>query len=260
MPPRCSHRLSGRSAAGRCATCTDINIGEIPLVVREQSYFPYVEGPRWIRQVLGEEALRGDAYGPAADRLFVRPPESTAQILHPERYQRNQAPVAVDLGDTRLVLGTAWRETRQGVLGELDHRLLVQHYLDAAVASRAAEGWAGSTYALFENTASEIAVLVRTRWDDATEAAEWVDAYADAVQARYGATLNLLEDHAGRRTWRTRDGALLLGRDGAETVLALAPTPVQVGRLAALQPTASVAGLDLRRATLALGLITLPGD
>jgi hypothetical protein len=238
----------------------EVNIGEIPLVVREQSYFPYVEGPRWLGQVLGEEALRGDSYGPAADRLFVRPPESTAQILHPERYERNQAPVAVDLGDTRQVLGTAWRETRQGVLGELDHRLLIQRYLDAAIASRAAEGWAGSTYAIFENTAREIAVLVRTRWDDATEATEWVDAYADAVKARYGDTLELLEDRAGRRTWHTRDGALLLGRDGAETVLALAPTPVQVGRLAALQPTASGTGLDAQRARLALGLITLPGN
>jgi hypothetical protein len=154
----------------------------------------------------------------------------------------------------------SWRETRQGVLGELDHRLLVQHYLDATIASRAAEGWAGSTYAIFENTAREIAVLVRTRWDDAAEAAEWVDAYADAVKARYGATLELLEDRAGRRTWRTRDGALLLGRDGDETVLALAPTPVQVGRLAALQPTASGAGLDLQRGALAVGLLTIPGN
>src|SRR5438045_2278310 len=140
-----------------------------------------------------------------------------------------------------------WCGRRPGALGESAPRPRGQHYLDATSAARAAEGWTGSTYAVFENTAREIAVLVRTRWDDATEAAEWVDAYADAVKARYGATLELLEDHAGRRTWRTRDGALLLGRDGAETVLALAPTPVQVGRLAALQPTASVAGLDLRR-------------
>jgi len=237
----------------------DVNLGEIPLVVREQSYFPYVEGPRWLRQVLSAEALRGEGYGPAVDRLFQNPPESTAQILHPERYQRHQAPVTVALGDTSQVLGTSWHETRQGVLGELDHRLLVQHYLDASVAAKAAEGWAGSTYALFEDAAHEVAVLVRTRWDDAGEAGEWLEAYGNAVQARYGSSLELLDERPGRRLWHTRDGALLLGGEGAETVLALAPTRVQVERLAALQADPPLRGLDPRAATLTLGLLVAPG-
>jgi len=237
----------------------DVNLGAIPLVVREQSYFPYVDGPRWFRQVLDEAALRGEGYGPAADRLFQNPPESTAQILHPERYLRRQAPVTVELGDTSQVLGTSWREVRQGVLGELDHRLLVQHYLDADVASKAAEGWVGSTYALFDDRANEVAVLVRTRWDDASEAREWLEAYGSVVQARYGSSLDLLDERPGQRLWRTRDGTLLLGGDGAETVLALAPTRVQVERLAALQPDPPLRGLDRRDATLALGPLVAPG-
>jgi hypothetical protein len=51
-----------------------------------------------------------------------------------------------------------------------------------------------------------------------------------------------------------------LGRDDADTVLALAPTAVQVGRLAALQSTAALSGLDRYQATLSLGFLTAAGN
>ncbi|HZS02127.1 MAG TPA: hypothetical protein VFE37_25640 [Chloroflexota bacterium] len=213
----------------------EVDLDRIPLVVREQSYFPYTEGVRFLRRVLGEEAMRGEGegYGPAVDRLFADPPQSTAQILHPERYLRRQAPVPITLDDRTAALGDGWRETRRGVLGELDHRLLLQQYVEAAVAARAAEGWAGGSYALYESDRGELAVLVRTRWDDAAEAAEWQDAYALAAQKRYGDALAAEPAPAGQRRWRTPDGALLLGGDAAETVLAMAPTIARAARLAA---------------------------
>jgi hypothetical protein len=212
----------------------EVDLDRIPLVVREQSYFPYTEGVRFLRQVLGDEAVRGEGegYGPAVDRLFADPPRSTAQILHPERYLRHQAPVTVTLGDRAAALGEGWRESRRGVLGELDHRLILQQYVDSAVAARAAEGWAGNAFALYESDRGEVAVLVRTRWDNPTEATEWQDAYAQAAQRRYGDGLAPQAAPAGQRLWGTPDGALLLGGDGAETVLAVAPTPLLATRLA----------------------------
>src|SRR4051794_14222479 len=169
----------------------EVDLDRIPLVVREQSYFPYTEGVRFLRRVLGEEAIRGEGegYGPAVDRLFADPPQSTAQILHPERYLSHQAPVDVTIGDRAGMLGANWREARRGVRGELDYRLFLQQYLDTAVAARAAEGWAGGSYALYETDAGEVAVLVRTHWDNPTEAAEWQEAYAQAAQRRYGDAL-----------------------------------------------------------------------
>jgi hypothetical protein len=216
----------------------EVDLDRIPLVVREQSYFPYTEGVRFLRQVLGDQAMRGEGegYGPAVDRLFADPPQSTAQILHPERYLRRQGPVAVPLGEPAAALGEDWRESRRGVLGELDHRLILQQYVESAVAARAAEGWAGNGYALFETDRGEAAVLLRTRWDSAAEAAEWQDAYAQAAQRRYGDRLADEPAPAGQRLWRTPDGALLLSGDGADTVLAMAPTAEQAARLAASPP------------------------
>jgi hypothetical protein len=75
--------------------------------------------------------------------------------------------------------------------------------------------------------------VVRTRWDDAAEATEWFDAYADAVQARYAEGLVPLEQAPGHRLWSTPDGALVLDDAGADTVFAYAPTPAQARLLAA---------------------------
>lgn len=209
-----------------------VDLGRIPLVVREQSYFPYTEGPRFLRQVIGEETLRGNGYSAAVDRLLANPPQSTAQVLHPERYLRGQAPLPVALDDTTRALGPGWREVRQGVLGELDHRLVIQRYLDAGAAARAAEGWAGGSYALLENDQDDLAVLVRTRWDNGSEATEWTDAYAATLRARYGAALRVVDEQPGGRLWSSPDGAIYLGEEGADTVLALAPTAAQAARLA----------------------------
>src|SRR5581483_6783123 len=147
-----------------------------------------------------------------------------------------QGPVAVPLGDRAAALGEGWRESRRGVLGELDHRLVLQQYVEPAVAARAADGWAGNSYALFEDARGDVAVLMRTRWDSAAEAAEWQDTYTVAAQRRYSGALVPLAAPASQRLWRTPDGALLLSGDGAETVLAVAPTPEQAIRLAAPPP------------------------
>jgi hypothetical protein len=232
-----------------------VDLEAVPLVVREQSYFPYAEGPRFLRTVLGDDTIRGADYGAAVDRLLRNPPQSTAQILHPERYTRGQTPQPVSLASAVAVLGEDWRTAREGVLGELDHRLLLQRHLDPSAAKRAAEGWAGNGYLLLENMVGEIALVVRTRWDNPSEAREWDTAYAVLLEARYGAGLRAMPTADAQpspatlvRLWDTPDGAAAAGLDDADTVFAVAPTAAQARRLVGLR-TAVGPDLALTEAT-----------
>lgn len=244
-----------------------------PLVLRETAQFPYVQGMQFLQEVVGRETLLNGDYASAVNRLFESPPQSTAEILHPERYLRGQGPVAVALGDPAARLGAGWQELDRGVLGELTHRFLVQQSLPrpdlsayyeadddcdddealcdddwaeyvplspASRAQKAAEGWAGDSYALLGDDQGQTAVLVHTRWDDAAEAAEWIDAYAAAAEARYGPA-RASSAAMGSSVWTTPDGVLLLAADGVDTVLALAPTLPLASRLAesAAAPAAS---------------------
>jgi hypothetical protein len=224
----------------------NFDLDSLPLVMVEETYFPYTEGPRFIAEVIGPAALRqvvqtGTGYGPQVNRLFENPPQSTAQILHPDKYQAGIAPVVVALPDLAAALGAGWQQLELDVLGEIDHRILLQQYHSRARGEDAAAGWAGDRYALLGN-GDQSAVVVSSRWETAAAAQEWAAAYGDAVKARYGTGLRVVDQRADGTTWQTPDGAQAIDVAGTSTAITIAPTVDQVARLQrALRGTASAA-------------------
>jgi hypothetical protein len=211
------------------------DVDSMPLVLREESYFPYTAGPAFIVELLGEDAVReaiqrGTGYGAQVNRLFQNPPTSTAQVLHPEKYRQGIQPVEITLPDLAGALGNGWEALHQDVLGEIDHRILIAQYLDRGTAERAADGWAGDRFALL-GRGDRTAVAVSTRWDTLADAREWLAAYRAAVQARYGASLRVVADAPDRIVWETPDGAQILRADATSTSLAIAPTEQEATRL-----------------------------
>src|SRR3954454_12375322 len=213
----------------------DIDLDSLPLVMVEETYFPYTEGPRFIAEVIGPAALRqvvqtGAGYGPQVNRLFENPPQSTAQILHPEKYQAGIAPVAVALPDLSPALGAGWQELDQDVLGEIDPRIVIQQFLSRERGEDAAAGWAGDSYALLGN-GDQTAVVVSSRWETAAAAQDWAAAYGDAVKARYRAGLRVVDQRTDGTTWQTPDGVQAIDVAGTSTFITIAPTADQVARL-----------------------------
>jgi hypothetical protein len=203
----------------------------IPAPAVQQLYFPYLDGPRWIHTVLGDGPLTTfGAYGPAVDALFRQPPQSTSQILHPEKYRARIAPRPVELPELASALGGDWQVLRRQVMGELEHRRLLGRYLGPDEADAAAAGWAGNRLVVLVNGAQEIASVSATVWDDTAAAARWDAAYQRWVEARGDATL--VWAAAGRLVWDTPDGALLVERAGASTLLVHSPTVASAEALA----------------------------
>jgi hypothetical protein len=109
-----------------------------PLIVREALIFPYIEGA---------EFMRWWGSSPRADTLPYGPrmPESTEQILHPERYAAGDRPLSVvfPASDAALMHEDALGELEIGILGAaLDGR-------DEAVYT-VPLGWAGDRYRVVE--------------------------------------------------------------------------------------------------------------
>jgi hypothetical protein len=229
------------------ALAGSLDLSQVPLVLREETYFPYELGPDFIATVIGQEGVRealeqGTGYGPRVNRLFENPPRSSAQIIHPQKYLNGVAPIRVMFPDLAAALGEGWQQLEADVLGEIDHRILIQQFLDRRRGDQAAAGWAGDAFALLSN-GSQVAVVVSSRWDDPTSAVAWYDAYQEALQARYGGRLELLEQRPERTIWRTPDGVQALSRAGTIIHLLLAPMAEQTGRLErALTTSEGVAG------------------
>jgi hypothetical protein len=205
-----------------------LNLDRLPLVVVEETYFPYVAGPRFLVNVIGADALRevlatGVGYGPRVEPLFRNPPRSSAQILHPEKYLQGVEPIPVRFPDLAAALGEGWQQLRKDLLGEIDHRVLIHQYSNRETGERAAQGWAGDAFALLSN-GPEVAVAVRSHWDTPGDAAKWYQAYLQLMRARYSNQLQVVEQRADRIAWQTPDGAQVLRLAGTTTDLLIAPS------------------------------------
>ncbi|MHB1223086.1 MAG: hypothetical protein ACYC2G_03425 [Gemmatimonadaceae bacterium] len=141
-----------------------------PLVIQETLIFPYLSGAEFVRRL----KLRDST--PILKSPF---PLSTEQVLHAEAYD---APADMP---TRIEL-PAPRDGRviyQNDLGEFETRLLLfQWSRDQNAAVRAAAGWDGDRYVLFE-TPQGAAVAWLTVWDTPVDAVEFFDV-TDAALAR----------------------------------------------------------------------------
>jgi hypothetical protein len=188
---------------------TDV-LDTAPAIVRESLLFPYQAGLPFVL------ALFADDGWPAVDAAYLNPPVSTEQILHPDRYP-DDVPQVVTLPPLTDTLGSGWRLVDEDVLGEFGLQQYLQVHLEADEAEMAAEGWGGDRYAVhWRDDDSAFVMVTRLVWDSADEADEFVEAYVQFAEERFGSGSTRSEGQ--NRLW-IGDDALLLARDDQDAVL-----------------------------------------
>src|SRR5262249_44727741 len=141
----------------------------------------------------------------ALDEFFRHPPESTEQILHPEK---SAAPRDVpsriddDLAGSGVPPGA--RIVKRGTMGEFGIRFLLGGSAPDAI--EAAEGWDGDRFVLARAGEASILNWV-TAWDSGTDAAEfaaaarrWLDgrgASRGAADVRIAGTVVIVAEGGG---------------------------------------------------------------
>jgi aspartyl-tRNA(Asn)/glutamyl-tRNA(Gln) amidotransferase subunit C len=116
-------------------------------------------------------------------KLYSDPPESTEQILHPEKYATlRDRPTRVEV-DLPKGVQRPWTNTA----GELHYRQMLAQRLTAATAERAAAGWGGDLTSLEQHRVGSKSVPVVTAvtvWDTEADAREFDEALRAAHAAR----------------------------------------------------------------------------
>jgi len=191
-----------------------------PAFVRETLMFPYLTG------LLFVESVRRSAPWPKVDEIFKSPPESTEQVMHPEKYASKEHPVKITPGAGITALG-ARKEVRRDVFGELVMKILFATAppppatptakkagsgatLDVDVnqlAEKAAAGWGGDrevAYADPNVPDGPVTVIDYSVWDTEGDAKE-----AELVAQRLMQKLG--DADSGHDDWLvSRDGDKLL--------------------------------------------------
>jgi hypothetical protein len=152
-----------------------------PPFLQETVFFPYGHGASFIQKMWAQNPS-----WESINKIYSDLPSSTEQIIHPEKYSGNRdEPKPVDAEELAASLGNDWRVTYKNVLGEFSLYLVLNLHLSEERARRSAAGWGGDQILLLENGAGDNAVLVRTVWDTAEDAAEFFQSMQVWFQHRF---------------------------------------------------------------------------
>jgi hypothetical protein len=127
----------------------------------------------WRRGAIFALTLHAKGGFAALDRAYGRPPVSTEQVLHPDKYAAGEAPAKIDLAPAVEALKAAgWTEAFRTTLGELGVALVLETHFPKDDLADASEGWGGDTLLVFAKEGQPPVALWATSWDrdgDATE-------------------------------------------------------------------------------------------
>ena len=143
--------------------------------LRELLRFPYDTGVRYVLSLI----QRGGWSWSAVNRAYVRPPASTEQVMHPDKYLAGEAPLEVDLPNLEAVLSPGWEEVRRNITGEFFTGVLLESGIDAPTARQAAAGWGGDAYVLYRNESGQGLMTMKSRWDTNDDLHEFWTALVD---------------------------------------------------------------------------------
>jgi hypothetical protein len=153
-------------------------IEHAPAIVRLPLISRYLDGMIFCATLHGARGWRG------VDAAHERPPASTEQVLHPERYLAGEQPVSVELPPLPALTEAGWTPHEEDSLGELETSIYFGLGRPGSERDeRAAEGWGGDRLRVYRDAAGATAVVWFTAWDDEAEARE-AEAAARAVAAR----------------------------------------------------------------------------
>ena len=189
-----------------------------PLYLRLTLVFPYTKG------MLFQHALFERDGKNAFPEVFLKPPLSTQQIMHPDKYFAGVKPTEPDL--PKADLGKGYKSLVGGSLGELEHAVMLEQYSGKQVAGELAPHWRGCTFEIMENRKSGRAVLYyAVEWDSEDSARQYFAAYR-AQLAKKWKQIAITSESADEAKGTGDDGRFELRRTGTKvtSVEGLQPT------------------------------------
>ncbi|MCC6527412.1 MAG: hypothetical protein IT373_32495 [Polyangiaceae bacterium] len=146
----------------------------IPAFLRASLAAPYADGYAFVQEARAKGGWK------TLDAIWQRVPVSTEQILHFDKYERDERPVSVPV-PALDALGEGWSTLDDDVIGEQTLRLALEQWTTPQAAATAAAGWAGDRYVVavrngtpptYKAPTGELAVAWVLRFDSVRDATE----------------------------------------------------------------------------------------
>ena len=200
----------------------------------QNSNFPYTYGYDFVKY----HYERGN--WAEVNKIYLSLPQTTEQILHPEKYTAGEQPITVTPQPLAETLGSGWRLLKSNSLGEWMTYLLLGYGADAAAqtddqtANEAAEGWGGDNYQTYYNDSTrETVMAVHWAWDTQADADEFWEAMLFYQDERFrGAKV----DRSDGQCWEANNQASCVFQKGQAVLWLLAPNQATLDNILAQHP------------------------
>ncbi|MCC6646067.1 MAG: hypothetical protein IT374_10905 [Polyangiaceae bacterium] len=192
------------------------SLAEVPTILKASLVAPYVDGLLFVNR------LRRSGGWRAVDDAWARPPETSEQLLHADKWRTREAALVIPMPPPDA-LGPGWKTLYTDTVGEQGVRLVFEEWGKRGAAVRAAEGWGGDrawVMARRRGDEEELVAALWVRFDGAPAACrEAEEAYELAARAAGG------RPEREQTTCRERadTGPLVVARRGCDLLLVGGP-------------------------------------
>jgi len=192
-----------------------------PDFLRLSLQWPYLTGFAFVNSIWQQGGMS------ALDAVWADLPETTEQIIHPEKYRADEYPESLlDLPDLAAVFGAGWEVRDMDVLGEA----VIGIWLEALGVSRdsaaqAAGGWGRDRYVLLDGPSGESAMGLLIEWDEpGIDALQFSTALGRALDDTDGFS-SLDSGNATVEIWHGPGGVLAFALDDTSGAAGVAVAP-----------------------------------
>jgi hypothetical protein len=144
-------------------------VRDVPSILKRSIVAPYTDG------IAFTHTLRREGDWPRVDEAWRKPPETTEQLLHPEKFRAREAAEVLPM--PKGPPGGPATARFSDVLGEQTIRLVLEEWVPLETARNAAAGWAGDRVAVFID-GDKRAAAIALRYDDEASARRALEAMA----------------------------------------------------------------------------------
>ncbi|MBI3265927.1 MAG: hypothetical protein HYZ67_02590 [Chlamydiae bacterium] len=178
-----------------------------PMVLQENMLFPYIHGMNFIHYIYQRKGWNG------INACFQKPPSSSEEILHPEKYLADDDPpqkmVFPHFPDS---FSSSYFLIEENILGEFNIELLFRKWMKQKSYSQASSGWGGDTYQLWEEKNNHTLVLVWiSSWDTSNDAKQFLMAYSELVLKKFPGAVSKINPDSFQ-FWQAQDVTIFLAQ------------------------------------------------
>jgi hypothetical protein len=199
-------------------------LARAPLVLQESLLFPYTAGLSFEQVILVKDGTERAFTG-----VLDSPPNSSAEIIHPDQYLQHVPEPVLAMPDIHPTLESAgYVPYDVGVMGELDVRMMAELFGGKPLAEALAPEWEGGVYYAAQRknasdadkqTTKSIAILYLSRWKNPDSARSFYHVLEEELPRQYDGLTRRTKDETSddERVFSTNgEGDVLLSIRGDE--------------------------------------------